>query len=199
LRRWLTSDHHFGHQNILKYCEATRPFSSVDEMHVGLIAGWNESIAPDDEVIVVGDFIASSRLPHETAIGIMRMLNGRKTLVKGNHDPATWLFRAGGFQDVVSRIWMPEERVLIIHKGPDPKYAPAEMRIAGEHDPLLVIHGHDHRHDVPDRPGCLNVCVDRWGMKPVPWDEAVRRLQGATPWNLLQTAGEGRGDTTNNG
>lgn len=188
--RWLTSDHHFGHANILKYCADTRPFSSLEEMHVGLIAGWNETVAPDDEVIVVGDFIASSRMPHELALGIMGMLHGRKILVKGNHDPSTWLFRKGGFTEVVGRIWMPEERILIIHRPPDRIYAPNETRIARELDPHLIVHGHDHRAGTPDRPGCLNVCVDRWALRPVPWTEVEHRLVGAIPWSMQEGAGE---------
>ena len=40
--RWATSDHHWGHRNILRYCAATRPFPDVDEMNAQLIARWNE-------------------------------------------------------------------------------------------------------------------------------------------------------------
>lgn len=29
--RWWTSDHHFGHANIIKYCN--RPFADTDEMN----------------------------------------------------------------------------------------------------------------------------------------------------------------------
>ena len=53
MSRWLTSDTHFGHSNILKYCSSTRPFGDLDEMHAGLIARWNERVEAEDEVIVV--------------------------------------------------------------------------------------------------------------------------------------------------
>jgi calcineurin-like phosphoesterase family protein len=188
--RWLTSDHHFGHANILKYCAATRPFSSLEEMHVGLIAAWNETVAPDDDVIVVGDFIATRRMPDELALGIMGMLQGRKILVRGNHDPAPRIFLKGGFTDVVDRIWMPAEQVLIIHRPPDRRYAPAEAAVARDLDPRLIVHGHDHRAGTPDNRGCLNVCVDRWALRPVSWTQVEKQLTGAVPWCIHEGAQE---------
>ena len=154
MSRWLTSDTHFGHSNILKYCSSTRPFGDLDEMHAGLIARWNERVEAEDEVIVVGDMIATRR-----------------------PDPS--LFMEGGFVDVVDHIWIPEDKILIIHKAPDPKWGPAELRVAQALQPKLVVHGHDHRHDTPEHSACLNVCVDRWNLGPVPWEVVLHRLPAA--------------------
>jgi calcineurin-like phosphoesterase family protein len=100
-------------------------------------------------------------------------------LVRGNHDPDTQIFMEGGFIDVVDHIWMPEDKILIIHKAPDPKWGPAELRVAQALQPRLVVHGHDHRHDTPEHAGCLNVCVDRWTLDPVPWEVVLHRLPAA--------------------
>ena len=56
---WLTSDHHFGHANVIKYC--SRPFSSVDEMDAELIRRWNERVHDSDEVYHLGDFTLGDR------------------------------------------------------------------------------------------------------------------------------------------
>lgn len=188
--RWLTSDHHWGHWRLNEtYCRETRGFATVEEMNAQLIARWNESISPDDEVLLVGDVFVSRRMTLDEKVGILRMLNGRKTLIRGNHDDDLTPFRMAGFEDIVDYIWMQKERILVIHKGPDPQYAPEELAIAGRLDPILTIHGHDHRHDVPDRPGCLNVCVDRWDLRPVPWTLVQERLRMAhqiTPDSLQQ-------------
>ena len=175
--KWATSDHHWGHWRLnTTYCQETRGFPSLEEMNAQLIARWNESIAPDDEVLLVGDVFVSRRMTLEEKVGILGMLNGRKTLIRGNHDDDLTPFELAGFEAIVDHIWMPEERILIIHKGPDPRYAPEELIIRDSLGALLTVHGHDHRHNVPDNPGCLNVCVDRWGLRPVPWTAVEERL-----------------------
>jgi len=53
-KTWFTSDTHFGHFNIIEYCN--RPFKTVDEMNSKLIRFWNERVKPDDIVYFLGDF-----------------------------------------------------------------------------------------------------------------------------------------------
>ena len=81
--RFFTSDHHFGHQNILKFMSDTRKFVNTDRMREVLIENWNAAISQDDEVFVLGDF-AFKEYEFQN---IMPRLNGRKWLVTGNHDP----------------------------------------------------------------------------------------------------------------
>jgi calcineurin-like phosphoesterase family protein len=77
---FFTSDHHFGHQNIIKYC--SRPFATADEMNEVMIERWNSVVAPDDIVYYLGDFSLSASL----AETIAPKLNGKKYLIMGNHD-----------------------------------------------------------------------------------------------------------------
>jgi len=81
---WITSDLHFGHKNIMKFCPATRGhFRDIDHMHAEMISAWNERVQPDDVVYVLGDV---AFLPAAEAVKILNRLAGRKILVKGNHD-----------------------------------------------------------------------------------------------------------------
>lgn len=50
---WLSGDHHFGHENILRFCG--RPFDTIYEHDEELIRRWNDVVAKDDEVYYEGD------------------------------------------------------------------------------------------------------------------------------------------------
>jgi calcineurin-like phosphoesterase family protein len=79
---WFTSDTHFFHENIIKYCN--RPFNNADAMNDMLIIYWNDLVKEDDDIIIGGDFIHTGNL---TLIkNLLDTLNGVKWLVMGNHD-----------------------------------------------------------------------------------------------------------------
>jgi calcineurin-like phosphoesterase family protein len=93
-RVWLTADTHFGHANIIGYCN--RPFEDADEMSERLIRRWNGSVKPDDTVLHLGDFaFFQGNLEHVAAV--ISQLNGPKILVRGNHDKKghNWFMKAG--------------------------------------------------------------------------------------------------------
>jgi calcineurin-like phosphoesterase family protein len=78
---WFTSDHHFGHANMIRFSK--RPFASVEEMDEHLLERWNAVVKPGDTVYHVGDIFWTST---EEAKGLRERLNGRICLVRGNHD-----------------------------------------------------------------------------------------------------------------
>ena len=80
---FFTADHHFGHENIIKFSE--RPFESLDHMNEELIKRWNKKIQPGDTVYHLGDM--SLGKPDFTK-EILDRLNGNIHLIKGNHEGA---------------------------------------------------------------------------------------------------------------
>ncbi len=78
---WFTSDSHFGHDRIIKYCK--RPFVNVTEMDKALIENWNAVVGPDDIVFHLGDFAWGGS---EAWNNVLDRLNGHIYLVLGNHD-----------------------------------------------------------------------------------------------------------------
>lgn len=88
---WLTSDSHFFHENILKYCN--RPFGSVEEMNEVLVKNWNSVVKPDDHVYHLGDFCFGNVEKWNWCLEPGR-LNGHIHLILGNHDPDR-VFRPG--------------------------------------------------------------------------------------------------------
>lgn len=84
MTKWITSDLHFGHANIMKFCPVTRArFADTDDMREQMIADWNASVGHDDETFILGDF---AFLPSHKAVEILHRLNGTKILIEGNHD-----------------------------------------------------------------------------------------------------------------
>lgn len=78
---FFTSDTHFGHKNIIKYCD--RPFKDVNEMDESLIMNWNNTVPLDGVVFHLGDLSFGNE---SYTTDIINRLNGKIILVDGNHD-----------------------------------------------------------------------------------------------------------------
>ena len=185
---FFTSDLHFGHARIIELCG--RPFASADEMDRALIARWNDVVAPEDTVWVLGDYALGNR---HRALGYLPELNGRKLLVIGNHDACDPLSSDGwkkvgeytdaGFAAVLpwARFKLPPvaegeagRKVLLSHfpydgdsRGAD-RHVQARLRDLGE----VLLHGHVHqefrvRRSRKSGAVQVNVGVDRWDYAPV--------------------------------
>lgn len=79
--KFYTSDLHFSHRRIIEY--ENRPFSSTEEMDERLITNWNAKVKNGDDVYICGDF---GFVDGKRANYLLSRLNGRKYLIKGNHD-----------------------------------------------------------------------------------------------------------------
>lgn len=79
---WFTSDCHFGHRNILNFCE--RPFENTKEMEKAIIENWNSVVKPEEKVFCLGDF-SWFHSRHEIK-KIVNRLNGEIYMILGNHD-----------------------------------------------------------------------------------------------------------------
>ncbi len=78
---WFTADTHFGHSNIIKYCN--RPFDSIEEMDEELIRRWNAVVDQRDTVYHLGDFSITHDMKRNK---IVDRLNGKIFFVPGSHD-----------------------------------------------------------------------------------------------------------------
>lgn len=78
---FFTSDLHFFHKNVIRF--DNRPFTSVEDMNEALIRNWNRKVKNDDLVYILGDISWGN---DEETCEIFARLNGRKVLIKGNHD-----------------------------------------------------------------------------------------------------------------
>lgn len=85
MNTWITSDLHFGHANIMKFCPQSRARfnNDVNYMNEAMVIEWNSLVQPEDTVYILGDV---AFLPAAKAVQYMKRCNGNKILVRGNHD-----------------------------------------------------------------------------------------------------------------
>lgn len=109
---FLIGDCHFGHRNIIKYCN--RPFLDVDDMNEQLIKNWNRVVGANDIVYVVGDFALCGK---NKIIEIGQRMNGHKRLILGNHDQASMeTYRQAGFEMIYNHPIVLDGFFIISHE-----------------------------------------------------------------------------------
>ena len=167
---FVTSDSHFGHAKMLTFLgpdgNRIRPFESLDEMHQVMIDNWNKTVHPKDTVYHLGD-VAIPR----SGLHVLEQLNGRKILIRGNHDIFKLRDYAKYFEDIRGCHF--KDKLIFCHI---PVHRDCfEGRYKG------CVHGHLHVHQVmhEDNPDPLyfNTCVERNNFTPVSLD-AIRQYFG---------------------
>lgn len=156
--KYICSDLHFYHNNIIRYSPKTRSrFASVEEMNRFMIDEWNRVVQPDDTVYFLGDFAFCNATK---AVNVARQLVGRRVMIAGNHDAK--LLDDEMFRDCWDEI---HDYLEVKHDG---------HRIAMFHYPIAQwsschrgsIHFHGHLHDSPsglEKYRCRNVGFDFTG------------------------------------
>ena len=176
--RFWTSDLHFGHKNVIPYCN--RPFKDVEEMEAELIRRWNVLVGKEDTTIVLGDFAFYK--PNKIK-PILEELNGQKVLIKGNHDHSTTKLIGHPYFTMVTHhaefFLANGEKILASHypyKGEeaDDRYPERHQEDKG----LWLLHGHVHQH-WKKKGRMINVGVDVWGYAPVSEDEIIKEIESA--------------------
>lgn len=177
---WFTSDLHFGHRNVLKFCN--RPWEDEKLMGRGLIQNWNNTVGDNDIVFVLGDtfWFNDSRSIKK----VLGQLKGKDIyIIPGNHDDFESYHRVVDprihlCQDVMV-VWITEEN--------QPK-----REVWLSHYPMMTwphrengayqFFGHIHSHpdkfagvdqDLPLHWNQADVGCDFWKWTPVDFDTLI--------------------------
>jgi calcineurin-like phosphoesterase family protein len=170
LGNFFTSDYHFSHFNIMRYCD--RPFSSTREMDEAIIENHNKKVKSTDNVYFLGDF-AFVKDPLDVERFVNR-LNGKFHWVFGNHDFKYGLINANGFKwkgDYL-RLNIGDMTLCLFHY---------QIRTWDKkHYGSIHLYGHDHNRDwrtgVPNERS-LNVGVDCHNFEPLEYEEVLEILR----------------------
>jgi len=167
MKIWFTSDTHFGHRNIIRYCK--RPFKDLKDMNKRIIRNWNARIKEGDMVFHLGDFCFRNSSGNKGE-GInkkaeywLSKLNGNIIVVRGNHDKN-------------NSMNTPIKKIELRYGGKD---------ILLTHDPLeftkrekkrfdLLLCGHVHEAWKKTESKIINVGVDVWNFMPVSFEQILK-------------------------
>lgn len=176
---FFTSDTHFWHSNIIKYCN--RPFMDIEEMNEEIIKRWNDKIEKNDLVFHLGDFAFCGPSQYKT---LLERLNGKIILILGNHD---WRNIKEGYMSKFDGIYQ-QLRIKV-----------DDQRIYLNHFPFLCYEGSwrgvwqlfGHVHSGPYNngggldnprlkmllPGQYDVGVDNNNFKPISYKELCTKVK----------------------
>lgn len=158
---FVIADMHFGDEAIRRY--ENRPFATTEEMDTAMIAGWNDTVRSEDTVYVLGDVGDPSAIAR---------LNGRKLLVKGNHDTlSNEEYRGLGFAEVYDLPVILEDFWILSH---EPMYVNTNM-------PYANLFGHVHANPAyrTVSPQSYCVSVERIGYRPMKLSEVKEAVKRA--------------------
>jgi len=150
---WVTSDHHFGHENIIRYCG--RPFKTARMMQKELIRKYTERVGKDDIVYFLGDVTMKGREGLSELRKIIGQMNGTKHLILGNHDyMRAFDYVEAGFMTVHTAL--DAEGFVMVHDPVASIVVPDRQVLCGHVHGLWKSSGN-----------CLNMSVDVWDFYPV--------------------------------
>lgn len=160
---WVTADPHFGHWGVCKFLREDgsklRPWDDPDSMDDALIENWNSVVGLKDRIYVLGDLCINRR-----ALPTISRCNGRKVLVKGNHDIFKLDEYTSYFDDIRAYVVMPNfkgtTKLIMSH-------IPIHSDSLGRFG--YNVHGHLHDRALDDE-RYLCVSVERTNFKPVNLD-----------------------------
>lgn len=169
---FFTSDPHFSHRNVIKYC--ARPFASSEEMDEEIIRRWNAVVGEHDQVYVLGDVFFCGKV---RAKEIMDRLTGTKILIRGNHDH--WRdskYLALGFAAVHRNTRLLQYNWNLSHfpyagQQADNRVFPEQLIDNGD----WLLCGHVHT-SWKKQGRMINVGMDQWNFTPVSEAELVNLM-----------------------
>jgi calcineurin-like phosphoesterase family protein len=170
-KTFLISDTHFGHQGVCNFLRddntKLRPWDNYESMDEDLVKNWNSVVSASDRVYHLGDVVINRR-----ALKTLGRLNGRKVLIKGNHDIFKLHDYVEYFDDI--RAYHVLEDCVLSHVPVHP-------------DTLYRwncnIHGHLHHRRVVDDDGktidprYYNVSVECIDYVPIEWNDLKKKIQ----------------------
>lgn len=160
MQAFFIADTHLFHENIVKFTleddKPLRPFSTIEEMHQTMEERWNETVPTSARVYVLGDVCMG---PHRN-LDFFDRLNGKKVLIRGNHD----IFKLSQY----SRVFKDIRGAHQLNSGILMTHIPIHPNCIGRWK--VNVHGHLHSLSIPDS-RYICVSAEQTNYRPVSVEE----------------------------
>lgn len=158
---WFTADTHFGHKNIIEYCN--RPFASVEEMDETIINNINAVVKPEHTIYHLGDFSFGGTFHYRSKINCKNV-----HLILGNHDKLKMLEkRCFSTVSMIKEVRYAKQFIVLCHYG---------MRVWNKsHHGSWSLYGHSHG-TLPPIQNSMDVGVDCHDYQPLSFDDVKEKI-----------------------
>ena len=173
---YFTSDTHFCHTK--EFLFTPRGFTNVEDMNLTIVVNWNDIVQPDDDVYHLGDFVMNDI---DAGIELIKQLNGRIHLIRGNHDTDAKVQRYLECPNIVEIKWADmikykKNYFFLSHFPMIPKTPEDEP----SKQDMYNLHGHTHQQDsIKDNFFIYHVGMDSHCCRPVSIDEVWEEIKAA--------------------
>lgn len=173
---FFTSDLHIGLKHIIALDKSH--FNSVEEMEETIISNWNKKVSANDLVYIIGDLFYRPLYWEQYGEPsgceeFLGKLNGKKVLIRGNHDGWMKEERFGKFFEkmcIMDEIEVEGTKCVLFH------YPLLDWQGRGKGVVNLFGHmhnNHENSHKIAFERGAYNVGVAVNNYEPVTLDELI--------------------------
>lgn len=194
---FFTSDSHFSHQKMVEEFvnedgsparidpRTGKRFESIEDHDEFLIEQWNKTVPIDSKVYHCGDFAFDAK----TFTEIIPRLNGRITLIVGNHDP---IQKVSCLRNIDESKMLRDVMLWKIFNSSNTPHLNRSQFFTLSHIPLAKIqfksksqynvHGHIHNFMQLDEsgepdPSYINICVEQTSYAPISLEDLICRMK----------------------
>lgn len=170
-----TSDLHFGHDRAFVW--GARGFKSIEEHDAEIIKRWNEVVAAEDDVYILGDLMLGD---NAHGIHCLSQLNGKLHILTGNHCTSArqklyhTLENMVEFCGCATTIKYKKKQLYLSH------YPTITSNMeANPHQAVFNLYGHTHQttNFYNGQPFMYHVGVDSHNCYPVLLDDVITEIK----------------------
>lgn len=172
-RVFFTSDLHFDHHNLVDFRRGVhnQDFISTTDMNEWIVENHNKMVRKKDDIVwILGDVSWSLH-----GLEYLKLMNGRKRLILGNHDTEGRQLHVDAFRPYFESIHgVIKKYGFVMSHVP---IHPNELVFRWTHN----VHGHiHHKERVIDDPRYINANIDVNKGYPTSLEEIRSKMDGAT-------------------